>query len=252
MELKEIKELIKLVAESGVSEVGVERGDFKISIKKIEDKIVTLGIKPTYPETGYGYIRVDDTKENTPNHKVSFFEKPNVEIAKEYLESGKFLWNSGMFIFKFTTLISNFKSYSKEHIEVLKIIESKIGSLTLLNLTKAVGTEFNTFPKISIDFAIMEKSKDVVCIPVDIGWNDIGTFDSLFSQLEQTKFSKRKNVISINSNSNLIINLSKQRISLIDINDIILIANDKEIMVVKKGSSSKIKELLKIIKTASE
>ena len=214
-------------------------------IASIEDKIVTLGIMPTYPEISYGYIRVDDNSENTPNYKVSFFEKPNVEIAKKYLESGNYLWNSGMFIFRFTTLISNFKSYSKEHLDVLKIIESKIGSLSLLNLTKAVSIEFNTFPKISIDFAIMEKSKDVVCIPVDIGWNDIGTFDSLFSQLEQTKFSKEKNVISISSSSNLIINFSQQRISLIDINDIILIANEKEILVVKKGSSSKIKELIK-------
>jgi mannose-1-phosphate guanylyltransferase len=214
-------------------------------IASTEDKIITLGIKPTYPETGYGYIRVDDTTENTPNHKVRFFEKPNIEIAKKYLGSGKFLWNSGMFIFKFTTLISNFKLYSKEHLEVLKTIDSKIGSLSLLSLTKAVVTEFNTFPKISIDFAIMEKSKDVVCIPVDIGWNDIGTFDSLFNQLEQTSFSKEKNVISINSNSNLIINLSQLRISLIDIDDIMIIVNDKEILVVKKGSSSKIKELLK-------
>jgi len=214
-------------------------------IASIEHKIVTLGVKPTYPETGYGYIKVEDGTENTPNYNVSFFEKPNLDLAKEYLESGKFLWNSGMFVFSFNTLISNFGQYSKDHLEVLNIIERKVSNLALLNLTKAVSSEFNAFPKISIDFAIMEKSKDVVCIPVDIGWNDIGTFDSLFNQLDKTKFSKQSNVISLNASSNLIINLSKQRISLIDVNDIILVANEKEILVMKKGSSSKIKELIK-------
>jgi mannose-1-phosphate guanylyltransferase len=78
-----------------------------------EDKIVTLGIKPTYPETGYGYIKVKDITENISNHKVLFVEKPNYEIAKKYLKSGKFLWNSGMFIFKFKTLLSSFSCSPK-------------------------------------------------------------------------------------------------------------------------------------------
>jgi mannose-1-phosphate guanylyltransferase len=107
-------------------------------IASIEDKIVTLGIKPTYPETGYGYIKVEDSKENIANANVTFIEKPNLEKANQYLASGKFLWNSGMFIFKYKTLLSNFTSYSLVHIEILRAIEGKISKLHLLDLTKAV------------------------------------------------------------------------------------------------------------------
>jgi GDP-L-fucose synthase len=91
-----------------------------------EEKIVTLGIKPTYPETGYGYIKVEDSKENIANTNVTFVEKPNLEKAKQYFSSNNFLWNSGMFIFKYKTLLANFTSHSSFHLEIARSIEGKI------------------------------------------------------------------------------------------------------------------------------
>jgi mannose-1-phosphate guanylyltransferase len=214
-------------------------------IASIEDKIVTLGIKPTYPETGYGYIKVEDSKENIANANVTFVEKPNLEKAREYFASGKFLWNSGMFIFKYKTLLSNFKLYSIQHLNVMNKIILHINDLKSLSLSNSVKKDFQDFPKISIDFAIMEKSEDVICIPVDIGWSDIGSFDSLYTQLQTTRFFNQESIPRINSNNNMVINFSNLRISLIDIDDLVIVANEKELLIMKKGSSSKIKELLK-------
>ena len=216
-----------------------------------EDKIVTLGIKPTYPETGYGYIKVKDSKENIANSNVTFVEKPNLEKANQYLASGKFLWNSGMFIFKYKTLVSSFTSYSLVHIEILRAIEGKIRILHLLDLTKAVKEEFQKFPKISVDFAIMEKSDEIVCIPIDIGWSDIGSFDSLMELLLKNGINFSKGIKSfnhINSSNNLILSFDGELdVNLIDITDSIIVKDKNKLLIMKKGSSSKLKELLKII-----
>lgn len=221
------------------------------NIASSQEKIVTLGIKPTYPETGYGYIKVENLAGNIQNQKVIFVEKPNLEIAEEYIHAGNFFWNSGMFIFKFKTLISNFKSHSKEHLDILKTIETKITKLNLLDLTNAVRQEFQTFPKISIDYAIMEKSHDLVCIPVDIGWSDIGSFDSLMELLLENRinFSKGfREFHSINSCNNLILSFDGDLdVNLIDIKDSIIIKDKNQLLIIKKGSSSKLKELLKLI-----
>ena len=220
-------------------------------IASTEDKIVTLGIKPTYPETGYGYIKVEDITENISNQEIVFVEKPNNEIAKEYLKSGKFLWNSGMFIFKFKTLIANFKLYSLEHLLIVRSIEGKIKNLSRLDLTKAVKEQFQIFPKISIDFAIMEKSKDISCIPIDIGWSDIGSFDSLMELLLENGINFSKGIRSfnhINSNNNLILSFDDDLdVNLIDITDSIVVKDKNRLLIMKKGSSSKLKELLKLI-----
>jgi mannose-1-phosphate guanylyltransferase len=216
-----------------------------------EDKIVTLGIKPTYPETGYGYIKVEDSKENIANANVTFIEKPNLEKANQYLASGKFLWNSGMFIFKYKTLLSNFTSYSLVHIEILRAIEGKISKLHLLDLTKAVKEEFQNFPRISIDFAIMEKSKNIVCIPIEVGWSDIGSFDSLMELMLENGINFSKGIRSfnhINSSNNLILSFDGELdVNLIDITDSIIVKDKNKLLIMKKGSSSKLKELLRII-----
>lgn len=213
-----------------------------------ENKIVTLGIKPTYPETGYGYIKVKNPTDQVPNFQVKFFEKPSIDVAKKYIKSKKFLWNSGMFIFNYKTLIKNFNLYSKTHIEVLDLIKEKIDTFTLIELSDIIADLFIRFPKISIDYAVMEKSNDVVCLPVDIGWSDVGTFDSLFNQLHLTNLLPSGNSISLNSHSNLILNKSNARVSLIDIENLIVIITNNEILLLKKGSSSKIKNLLSIIR----
>jgi mannose-1-phosphate guanylyltransferase len=220
-------------------------------IAKLEDKIVTLGIKPTYPETGYGYLKVNNHNENIPNYNVSFVEKPNIENAKNYLLSGNYLWNSGMFIYKYKTLISNFELYSRIHLDILKLMSDNIPNYKLLELTKLVKDDFPKFPKISIDFAVMEKSNDVVCIPIEIGWSDIGSFDSLMELMVQNGNNFSKGIRSfnhINSNNNLILSFdSELDVNLIEISNSIIIKDKNKLLIIKKGSSSIIKNLLKLI-----
>jgi mannose-1-phosphate guanylyltransferase len=219
-------------------------------LAKSNNKIITLGIKPTYPETGYGYIKVKNSQLLTPNINVQFFEKPSKLKALKYFKSGKYLWNSGMFIFHYLSLRKQFEMYSPTHIRVINLIKPFFNRNTTSNLAKKVSNLFLEFPKISIDFAVMEKSKDVICIPVEFGWSDVGSFDSLYDFLKlhnknSPYFSK---VTEIDSNSSYIFsNDQDSNFYLIDINDIFIVKNGSNIMLVKKGSSHKIKELLKLI-----
>jgi len=145
-----------------------------------QDHIVTLGIVPTYPATGYGYIQVqqeeEGLKEQPSGQKVlSFKEKPNASVAKEYLQRGGYYWNSGMFVFKASRMIEAFKKWMPEMWENLQLFTGDDASLE--RAYEKVSSE-------SLDYGIMEKAKRQVCIPCSIGWSDLGAWDDI------AKFSK--------------------------------------------------------------
>jgi mannose-1-phosphate guanylyltransferase len=214
------------------------------------NKLITLGIKPTYPETGYGYIKVSNNQILSINEDVQFEEKPNLEKAKLFFEDGHYLWNSGMFIFKYESLLVEFKKHSPEHVEVLNSLRTLISKETGLNLSHNVFSNFQNFPKISIDFAIMEKSNNIICLPTDFGWTDVGSFDSLFDFLSlQTKSdnSFEEKAIQINSKGNFIKIMSNNlKVNLIGIENLIVVENNGELLIMQKGSSQLVKELLKL------
>ena len=160
---------------------------------------MTLGIKPSRPETGYGYIRVDTIELYRPTKVMQFLEKPSLELAKKYVNNGDYVWNSGMFIFEYKTILKELKIHSPSHYEVLDMIIPKIKNHNGIKLSNAVKDFFPLFKKISIDFAIMEKSSNVICIPVDFGWNDIGGYNSL---VEVFKSDKDGNIVWTDFNSN--------------------------------------------------
>jgi mannose-1-phosphate guanylyltransferase len=214
-------------------------------------KIVTLGIKPSYPETGYGYIRVKKTAILSVNQNIKYIEKPNIQTAKKYLKFGNYFWNSGMFIFRYSTLIDEFKVHSPEHLNILLKLIPSLKVLNGINLSHKVLSDFSSFPKISIDFAIMEKSLNLVCIPVNFGWSDVGTFETLDKHLRKDMNSNHSNINQVtflNSHNNLLLyNDSPDSIFFIDINDLIVVKKNDKLLILKKGSSSKIKDLLKKI-----
>jgi len=215
------------------------------------NKIVTLGIKPTYAETGYGYIKVDDNEILSVNNNVKFYEKPTLENAKRYIDDGHYLWNSGMFVFKYTSLVDQFNLYSPDHISTINSLSTLIANNFGHKLSELSKNAFLLFPKISIDFAIMEKSKDILCLPTDFGWSDVGSFDSLWNYHLSKGALKNKDDFKIsylNSSNNFIIVNSSLKINLIDINDLIIVENNGEILIMKRNSSQKIKDLIKIKK----
>ena len=218
-------------------------------IEAEKNNIVTLGIKPTYPETGYGYIEVDKTTLNKPTKALAFKEKPDEKTAKEYLSANKYLWNSGMFIFKYETIQEAFKKYSTNHYETMnnldKLITANNGSITA-NYVKDV---FNKFEKKSIDYAVMEHADNIVVIPSSFGWNDVGSylaFDTLFNHDEFNNVVYNIKSIILDSNNNIIISQNdNHRLSMLGVNNMLVVITNNELLIMPKHKCQEIKKLLK-------
>lgn len=145
--------------------------------------IVTLGITPTRPDTGYGYIEIPPSEGEKLIQKVSSFkEKPDQETAQQYLDAGNFYWNGGIFIWKAADLLNDFKKNAPEILEILSKDVSKYGSSEEQNYINEV---YPLTPSISVDYAILEKSDKVYTIKSDIGWSDLGTWNSLHDYLDK-------------------------------------------------------------------
>lgn len=145
------------------------------------DKLVTIGIKPTFPSTGYGYIRYDKDKVTVAKKKeafdvLDFVEKPNALKAKSYLKSGNYLWNSGMFVWKTSVILKSFERFLPRLYRKIIEIEPLLGTKKEKDMLEKV---YPNLPNISIDYGIMERADNVVVIPGDFGWSDVGSWDSL-------------------------------------------------------------------------
>ena len=222
-----------------------------IRIAEIEaDKgnIVTLGIKPEYPETGYGYIEVDEAILNKPTKALAFKEKPNLELAKLYFNSGKYLWNSGMFIFKYNTILKALNKYSQNYynisIELSKLINENNGVVTANNIRDI----FMKFEKKSIDYAVMEKANNIVVIPSSFGWNDVGSylaFDELFTKDENNNVTYNVKSITVDSTNNIIISQEdNHNINLLGINNMIIVITKDNLLIIPKDRCQEIKKIL--------
>jgi mannose-1-phosphate guanylyltransferase len=201
------------------------------------DNLVTFGVKPLYPETGFGYIEAEG--ENV----ISFREKPDEKTAKEYIEAKKYFWNSGMFVFKVKTYLDEVNHHSNDIYmtsqEAFKKSEIKN------NIIKILESYMVKIPANSIDYAVMEKTKKIKMVSLNTDWSDLGSFEAIYNILNHDvngNVSASKNVIH-NSKNNLIISKNKP-ITLIDIDDIIVVDTDDAVLISKKGSSHKIKELI--------
>ncbi len=197
--------------------------------------LVTFGIKPTSPQTGFGYIEADGYSVK------AFHEKPDLKTAQEYLKNGNFYWNSGMFCFKAKNFLKELKKYSPDIYKAAKETckDLKKGSLVRLDKKKMMK-----IPEDSIDYAVMEKSKNIKVIPSDIGWSDLGSFDALHEELEKNKDQNtaNDNLIDIDSKNNLVI--ADKKIALIDVNDMIIVSTNDALLVAKQGSSQKVKKVV--------
>ena len=151
--------------------------DFTVS----EKRIVTVGIKPTRPETGYGYISAGSNVEGTSLYNVdSFREKPALQTAKEYLAAGNYLWNAGIFVWNINTIIESIRVYNPDLAQKMDLMAEAFGTACE---AEKVAEIFPTCEKISIDYAVMEKADYIFTIPGDFGWSDVGTWGSLWTLL---------------------------------------------------------------------
>lgn len=203
--------------------------------------MVTFGIKPNYPETGYGYIEADGQE------VVSFKEKPDLITAEEYLSSGNYYWNSGMFLFKAGVFL---KELELSDADIFHKTRLAFNSATEHYDTIRIPREkMEDIPSNSVDYAVMEHSANVKVIASDIGWSDLGSFEALYEQLPQDEAGNTltDRYIQVNSSGNLV--LSNDRlIASVDVEDLIIVDTPDAIMISRQGSSQKVKEIVNELK----
>ncbi len=213
-----------------------------------DSAIITLGMKPSRPETGYGYIKygLDENKVNL--HRVikvdAFFEKPNKEKAEGYLANGSYLWNGGMFIWSVDNILEQIKKYSTDTYEALH----KIAEVEEEKLQELINNSYKNTEAISIDYAVLEKSKDIYVIPSDFGWDDVGSWEALDRYREKDTYG---NVLVgeskvVKAENNLVIS-SNHKVVVEGLNDIYVIENDGKILVGSKSNVANVKALKEII-----
>jgi len=209
-----------------------------------EDNLVTFGITPLSPETGFGYIEAEGL------NVKAFHEKPDATTAKRYIEEGNYYWNSGMFCFKAGVFLEELKAYASKIYETSLIAYNNAHHETPIRIKEQ---DMANIPEESIDYAVMEKSTKVKVIPSDIGWSDLGSFDALYEELPKDENGNTLNDkhISIESRNNFI--YGKERyIATVDVEDLIIVDTGDALLVSKKGSSQKVKSVVNEIKKTTQ
>ena len=232
-------------------------GKFRKALSKAEEfvelkkeAIITLGMEPSRPETGYGYIKCADqvhASDNVVIKKVEkFVEKPNMQKAKEYLADGTYLWNGGMFIWSCANIVEQIKKYSSATYEAL----NKISSIEEKDIQIFIDENYKNTEAISIDYAVLEKSEDVYVIPSDFGWDDVGNWEAIERYREKDPFGNiLMGVATVDKDGedNLIV-ATNTEVIIDGLNGIYVIENDGKIIVGDKKNIAHIKELKELIR----
>lgn len=219
------------------------------------DVLLTLGITASRPDTGYGYIQFseDNLSGSKKARKVkTFTEKPNQELALSFLDSGDFLWNSGMFIWSVKSITLAYRKHLRDMYEVFD--EGKQFYNTIKE-KQFINRIFPACKNISIDYGIMEKSQNVYVYPADFGWSDLGTWGSLYSHLELDEYNntiKGNNVMIYDSTDNLVKVSDDKLVVLQGLNGYIVVENEGTILVCKKEDEQKIKQFVADLKQKGE
>lgn len=216
------------------------RGKFLDTLKKAvtlageTGNLITIGIKPTYPATGYGYIEAGNKEKRQVFRVKRFVEKPDKKKAEMFLKSGRFFWNSGMFIWKKSVILEAMRRYMPSLYQRLQMISSK-------NISKL----YPGLPNVSIDYGIMEKAKNSLVIPADFSWEDLGSWESLDKFLSR---DRKKNAImgrvSMMDTRNCTIVNKKGLLSAIGISDLIIVSTEDVTLVFSKGKGQQVKRLV--------
>jgi mannose-1-phosphate guanylyltransferase len=212
------------------------------------DALMTLGITPTFPNTGYGYIEYDKTSTNEIKSVNQFREKPDYETAKTFLDQGNFLWNAGIFMWSVKTVINTFKSNQPE---LFELFESGFNVYNTEFEDDFIRDNYGKAENISVDYAIMEKSGNVYVIPATFDWNDLGTWGSLYDKLDKDKNANavvNSKVLLEDSNGNMI-RSKKDKIVVVDgLNDYIIVDKDEVLLIFPKEKEQDIKKVLQNVK----
>ncbi len=216
--------------------------------------LVTFGIQPSYPETGFGYIETDNSINLEPGLKVRrFLEKPDVESAKSYLAAGGYLWNSGMFCFQVGTLLAELGKHAPDVLESAEqvLAQSRLSQGNDYYCLSIDADAFAKVPDISIDYALMERSERVATVPCDIGWSDIGSWNAVSELTPADENGNRfeGEVLSYNAHNNYV--KSEDRLTaLVGIENLIVVDTPDALMIVDKNHAQDVKHIVAKLKNS--
>jgi mannose-1-phosphate guanylyltransferase len=214
------------------------------------DKIVTLGIKPTRPDTGYGYIefsKEENALAGDVTRVLQFREKPNHEMAEVFIKSGNFYWNSGIFVWKAAVVVNALEKYQKDLYDLFCLDSSKYNTS---DEQAFVNAAFEACQDISIDYAIMEKADNVDVVLATFDWSDLGTWKSLNEHLEKDTFNNSiiGGQVHLFNVKNCLVNVPDNKVVLLDgISDHIIVESDNVLMILKNSNEQELKNYLKVI-----
>lgn len=211
------------------------------------ENLVTLGIMPDYPETGYGYIKFQpDARKGVAFEVERFVEKPDLETAKRYLATEQYLWNSGMFIWRISTILHNMEKYLPETYDGLCRIRDAIGTSEEYAVLER---EFALFKSESIDYGIMEKADHIYTLPGSFGWDDVGSWNAVERIQPANEFGNvvNGNAVTVDT-KRCIIQGGKKLIATVGLEDIIIVDTDDALLVCEKGDAGEIKKVLENLK----
>ncbi len=216
------------------------------------DWLITMGIRPSRPDTGYGYIQREGKnvypKDNRLHKVKTFTEKPNLEIAKSFLASGDFLWNSGIFIWSLRSIMAAFDSHLKE---VNKLFEKGIGKYNTSGEAGFIKETYAVCKNISIDYGVMEKSENVYVLSVDFGWSDLGTWGSLYTirEKDENQNAVVGNNVMLYDTKNCIVNMPQGKLVILQgMDDCIVVEQDNTLLICRKKDEQKIKQIVTDVK----
>lgn len=251
--------MVVLPADHQISQTKEFLSILKTAESKAKDgqTLVTIGIKPDRPETGYGYIEFDeDTSETHEGREVKkvnqFREKPDIETAQQFVDSGNFLWNSGMFIWQTSTILKEFEQH-------LPSVYSEVAKLTPAigteNEKEAVNTFYHGCPSISVDYGIMEQSESVYVVPGSFGWNDVGSWKAVYDlrdKDENGNIVQTDTAAMADAENNLIQSDSSKMIALVGVEDLAVVETEKAILVCKLDQAQGVKKIVNQLRDKEE
>jgi len=210
--------------------------------------LLTLGIQPSRPDTGYGYIQFDESTAYPDDSRIkkvkTFTEKPQLEMAKQFLSSGDFLWNSGIFVWKLKTIMAAFEHHLND---VDQLFRAGIGKYNTTEEDAFIRQTYTICKSISIDYGIMEKADNVYVLSSDFGWSDLGTWGSLYDTRQKDENSNAivgQNVLTYDSR-NCIVNMPKDKLVVLQgLDDYIVVEDDGVLLVCRKGDEQQIRQFV--------
>jgi len=207
-----------------------------------QGEVVTLGVIPTFPATGYGYIETDGKLADGAFKASGFREKPNEETARDFIARGGFFWNAGMFIFKVSKMIEHLKHFAPDIWTAIDAVKPDFSNLDAI---------YKSVRSVSIDYAVMEKLSSHVCIPCDFGWSDLGTWDAIANVMSQSA-KRDKNFVGAGfESSNFVFPIENKTYGFVGVEDLIVVDTADALLITRKGSSERVKEIVDQLKKQS-